>query len=247
MAFTAVRASFGDIEPLRRSFLEESQFQIRYDACHQRGWADHYVLMHDGSAVGYGAIKGQEIADRDTVFEFFLNPDHRRHAAAAFRALLGAAQPAWIECQSNDFPLFSMLCCFARGIAADTILFEDHAQTTLSVPDTLFRRKQTGEPIFTHHSEPLGDYVLERGGRVVATGGYFTHYNMPFADLYMEVDADHRGRGLAPFLLQEIKAACRRDGRVPAARCNVDNEASRAALCKAGMRVCGFMLKGAVG
>ncbi|MCI0691757.1 hypothetical protein L0337_07070 [candidate division KSB1 bacterium] len=41
-----------------------------------------------------------------------------------------------------------------------------------------------------------------------------------------------------------MKKACYLSGRVPAARCNVQNKASRAALLKAGLKVCGFMLKG---
>ena len=32
-----------------------------------------------------------------------------------------------------------------------------------------------------------GDWVLVREGEVVATGGFLTHYNEPFADLYMAV------------------------------------------------------------
>ena len=32
------------IQPLRSLFLQESNFQIRYDACHWRGWADEYVF-----------------------------------------------------------------------------------------------------------------------------------------------------------------------------------------------------------
>jgi RimJ/RimL family protein N-acetyltransferase len=92
----------------------------------------------------------------------------------------------------------------------------------------------------------LGDYVLEVQGEIVATGGFMTHYNPPFGDLYMEVRPDCRGRGYASFILQEIKKACYAAGRVPAARCPIGNKASRAALLKAGMKVCGFMLLGHV-
>jgi len=87
---------------------------------------------------------------------------------------------------------------------------------------------------------------LELKGEVVATGGFARHYNMPFADLYMEVREDSRRKGLGSYILQELKKACYLAGRVPVARCNILNQASRAALLKAGLKVCGFMLKGEI-
>ena len=100
--------------------------------------------------------------------------------------------------------------------------------------------------MFAHEAEPVGDFVLERRGEVVATGGFLLHYNEPFADLYMEVVRAHRRQGAATFLVQELIGQCYRAGRVPAARCSVGNLASRATLTKAGLRPCGFMLRGDV-
>jgi GNAT superfamily N-acetyltransferase len=100
--------------------------------------------------------------------------------------------------------------------------------------------------VFEHRIEPVGDYVVELNGEVVATGGFSLHYNRPFADLYMEVREDRRGRGIGSFLVQELKKECYLAGRVPAARCDLRNAASRATLIKAGLRVCGFMLTGRV-
>jgi RimJ/RimL family protein N-acetyltransferase len=51
---------------------------------------------------------------------------------------------------------------------------------------------------------------------------------------------------LGPALIQEVKRACDLAGRVPAARCDVMNAASRATLLRAGMRICGQMLKARV-
>ena len=72
------------------------------------------------------------------------------------------------------------------------------------------------------------------------------HYNLPFADLYMEVKEDCRRRGYGSFILQEVKKACYLAGRVPAARTGLQNQASRAALTKAGLRVSGFVFTGRV-
>jgi RimJ/RimL family protein N-acetyltransferase len=60
----------------------------------------------------------------------------------------------------------------------------------------------------------------------------------------MEVRKDRWGHGFGSFVLQEVKTACFLTGRDPAARCALQNNASRATLIKAGLRVCGFMLTG---
>ncbi|MEL7123389.1 MAG: GNAT family N-acetyltransferase [Bacteroidota bacterium] len=81
-------------------------------------------------------------------------------------------------------------------------------------------------------------------GQVVADGGYLTHYNPPFVDLFMEVQENHRLKGIGSFLLQEIKKECYRLGKIPAARCSINNEASKATLLKAGFSIAGFVIQG---
>jgi GNAT superfamily N-acetyltransferase len=242
----AVKTTLRNIQSLRALFLQETNRQIRYDACHQRGWTDSYLLELDDVPVGYGAVKGQERHDRDTIFEFYVTPPFRSHSSLLFATLLAAARATWIECQSNDAPLTSLLYQFARDISADVALFEDHVVTRHRLADGVVRLRRRSDRVFEHAVEPVGDYVLDVGGEIVATGGFLLHYNMPFADLYMEVREDRRARGYGSFLLQEVKKACYLAGRVPAARCGLNNTASRAALIKAGLRVCGFMLKGTV-
>ncbi|HEV2134520.1 MAG TPA: GNAT family N-acetyltransferase [Terracidiphilus sp.] len=242
----AKRVPLEEILSLRTLFLQEANHQVRYNACHERGWTDSYLLIADSVSVGYGSIKGREIPERDTVFEYFVVPPFRKYASDLFRSLLAAANPQFIECQSNDPLLSSMLFEFAHGIHADVVLFEDHCVTRLELPDAQVRRKHADEKVFSHQIEPVGEHVLELNGEVIATGGFLLHYNHPFADLYMEVREDCRRRGVASFLLQEVKRECYLAGRVPAARCGIGNAGSRAALCKAGLRVCGFMLSGGV-
>jgi GNAT superfamily N-acetyltransferase len=170
----------------------------------------------------------------------------KKKASELFRQLLAASMAEFIECQSNDLLLSSMLYEFSNAVSADVVLFEDHFATDYSLPGSMFRPRRADDQIFEHKTEPVGDYVVERSGEIVATGGFFLHYNKPFADLYMEVREDCRCRGIATFLLQEVKKECYLAGRVPAARCNLRNVASRAALTKAGLRICGFMLTGKV-
>ena len=219
MTVAAERTKLKMIQPLRALYLQSTNFQIRYDACHDRGWTDSYILTSDGLQVGYGSVMGRDRADRDTVFEFFVIPSFRRQSSALFRALLAASGARYIECQSNDLGLTALLFEFAREISADVILFEDHAVSRHVVPGGIVRRRRKGDAIFAHAVEPVGDYVLEVDGEVVATGG---------------------------FLLQELKRECHLAGRVPAARCDLRNAGSRGALTNAGMRVCGFMLAGVV-
>jgi GNAT superfamily N-acetyltransferase len=241
------RVALQEIQTLRTLFLQETNFQIRYDACHERGWTDSYLLTVNDAQVGYGSVKGRAREDRDTVFEFFVIPSFRKMSSLLFRELLAVSGVKYIECQSNDVLLSSLLFEFAREISADVVLFEDHAVTDHVIPGVVVRRRRADDLIFEHEVEPVGDYVVARGREVIATGGFMLHYNPPFADLYMEVREDCRRRGIASFLLQELKQECYLAGRVPAARCGLENAASRGALTKAGLRVCGFMLTGRTG
>jgi GNAT superfamily N-acetyltransferase len=242
----AVKAKLQDIQSFRALFLQETNFQIRYDACHGRGWTDSYLLKIDDVAVGYGSIKGQQRADRDTIFELYVLPPFRKWSSLLFAGLIAAAGTTYIECQSNDLLLSSMLYEFARDISADVVLFADDFVSEHRIADAVVRPRRADDRIFEHAVEPVGEYVLERGGEIVATAGFMLHYNMPFADLYMEVRTDRRRQGFGSLILQEVKKACYLAGRVPAARCGLQNIASRAALIKAGLRVCGFMLIGTV-
>jgi hypothetical protein len=195
MTAKAVKAKLKDIQSLRALFLQETNFQVRYNACHERGWTDSYLLMIDDVEIGYGSVKGQQIADRDTVFEFYVTPSFRKLSSFVFAELLATSGAKYVECQSNDLLLSSMLFEFSRNIGADTVLFEDHAVTEHTIPGAVVRPRCNDDQIFEHQVEPVGDYVLELGGEILATGGFLLHYNNPFADLYMEVSRDNWGRG----------------------------------------------------
>ncbi len=242
----AVPANLSEIQTLRALFLQESNCQIRYDACHARGWTDSYVLRMNGKHIGYASVKGQEREDRDTIFEFYVIPAFRTLSRDLFVDLLIKSRCTHVECQSNVPLLTSLLHEFVTEVRADTILFSDHSVSGLLVPGAIVRPRVDDEPIFEHTDEPLGSHVLELRGEPVASGGFLLHYNKPFADLYMEVRPDRRRQGYGSFLIQELKRECYLAGRVPAARCNMENLASRATLTRAGMQQCGRMLLGRV-
>ena len=73
-----------------------------------------------------------------------------------------------------------------------------------------------------------------------------SHYNPPYADLYMEVIPEARGRGIGSFLVQELRRVCRESGRIPAARCDPANEASKKALLRGGLVAVGSIVAGEV-
>ena len=79
----AVRTELADIQRLRSLYLQEMNTQIRYDACHSRGWTDSYLLYADDGCAGYGSIKGQQRQDRDTIFEFYVMPATFARSTAA--------------------------------------------------------------------------------------------------------------------------------------------------------------------
>src|SRR3989442_1200905 len=85
---------------------------------------------------------------------------HIQPLRALFRELLAASGVTYIECQSNDRLLSSMLYEFARDIRADVVLFEDHAVTEHVVPDAVIRPRRNGDRVFEHKVEPVGDYVV---------------------------------------------------------------------------------------
>ena len=126
------------------------------------------------------------------------------------------------------------------------VLFEENFSPSIKSDLALFRKRNVIDLIFEHKAEPVGDFILEINKQVVATGGFLLHYNMPFADLFMEVEKSHRKKGLGSFLIQELRRQCYLAGRVPAARTGLDNIASQATLTKAGLKIAGYMLLGHV-
>jgi RimJ/RimL family protein N-acetyltransferase len=227
--------------------LHENNFQIRYNACHERGWSDTYLIEYKGTGVGYGAIKGSEsIKNRDALFEFYLIPTYRHLYSVAFNDLLHVADFRFIETQSNNQPLTALLYQNCYGIRAEAILFEEGTTTFFTREGAFFRSRRANDKVFEHKHEPEGEYVLEWNNEVIATGGFALHYNHPFADLYIEVDELYHRKGFGTFLVQELKRECYLNGRVPAARCNIYNTASKATLLKAGFKIAGYMLSGTV-
>lgn len=236
-----IKTRLSEIQDLRILFLHEGNFQFICNKCHDYGWADTYLFVMDEIRIGYGSVWGtNKREDRDTIFEFYMIKSYTRFSNPAFRMLQETSNVTYVESQSNDLLLTSMLYRYADHINAEAILFEDHFETSHAAADVIFRKKQDTD----HMGEDDSDYVLVRNGEVLASGGLMLNYNFPYADIYMQVKEAFRGHGLGCLLVQELKKEAYRIGRVPAARCNINNDTSRATLLKAGFKVCGYRLKG---
>jgi len=243
MDLKITKTTLKQIQHLRTLFLDEGRFQFIYNKCHENNWADTWLFLADGEKAGYGAVWGAERrADRDAIFEFYLTGAFRRSASLIFSEFCKVTEARLIECQSNDLLLASMLYEFAQNINAEAILFEDDFESDLSLPGTIFTREPAGD----EESHDVGDYLLRHDGEVVATGGFMLNYNKPYADIYMEVKEPFRRRGFGSLIVQELKKEIYQSGRVPAARCNINNRISKATLLKAGFKVCGAILKGEI-
>jgi RimJ/RimL family protein N-acetyltransferase len=237
MHFEIIKTDQATVEPLRRIFLSEVKFQFIYNKCHNAGWADVYLFTINKLHVGYGSVWGKEKRDnRDTIFEFYLSYPFRKYESLIFADFIKCSGAGFIQCQSNDIPITGMLFEYADNIKAEAIVFEDSYETDQNIPGARLIKYEM--------SDSEVEYRLEKDDEIVGTGGYVWNYNYPFIDLYYEVKEEYRKNGFGSLIVQELKKEAYRLKRVPAARCNVKNAASKRTLIKAGMRVCGFILIG---
>ncbi len=237
-----------EILPLREEYRRLMACQIVHDSWHARGFTEQFLLRVGDAVAGYGAIGGAPDAARDTVKEFYLKPRFQEFAVSLCRELIARSDARFIEAQSNDTTLTELLGVLTCDQTSDTLLFADGERSALSLRDVTLRSIDHSDHsrVFPHTTEPIGSWALERTGTLVATGGFFLHYNPPFADIYMEVAQSEQRRGYGSFLVQELVRLAREAGYVPAARCSHDNVASRRALQRGGLRQCGRIVRGRV-
>lgn len=248
MRIDAHRVELEAIAALREHHRREMACQIVHDSLHARGFTHMYALDLDGRCVAYGTVVGFGDEPKETVDEFFVLPEGRAYAAHLFQSLIDAAGARRIQAQTNDRLLTLMLFDRCAAPERDRILFEHALDTRLTCPGATFARTTPAERELLSPGQPgeAADYKLEVGGEIVGTGGILFHYNPPYGDLNMEVGEAHRRQGFGSYLVQELVRTCRSMGKVPAARCNDDNVASRATLQRAGMLPCASILTGTI-
>jgi GNAT superfamily N-acetyltransferase len=241
-------AEVDEIEALRKNYRREMNCQIVHDSIHRRpGWTREYVLEATGAAVGYGSVAVDgPWRDAPALYEFYVELEHRVRTFDLFASLLATCGARVIETQTSARMLSVMLHTFARNIRAEAILFEDAFRTSYAPPGAAFRAA-TADDVEELRRQNLDDgagWVVTMNGEIAGAGGVLYHYNRPYGDVYMKIGEPYRLKGLGAYLVQELKAACRASGSVPAARCNVANLPSRRTLQKAGFTPCGNIVVG---
>ncbi len=227
---------------MRTKFLSALDNQFTYDKCHLYGWADTYLFQVHNEVAGYGSVWGKEKRqDRDSIFEFYLEPAFRRNAHQIFSKFIAASRTEWIECQSNDPFLSEMLFEFAGDINAEAILFEDDFESSIAIEGATLTFSGISES-----NKLCREYVLEHNNQIVGRGGLMLYYNFPYVDIFYGIDEAHQRKGFGSFFVQELKREAYNLGRVPAARTDVNNTISKKAMMKAGMKPCGWRLGGKI-
>lgn len=245
----AVRATeLEEIAPLRQQYRDEMNCQIIFDSIHGRpGWTQEFALEVGHELIGYGsmAISGPW-REKHALYEFFVQREHRMRSFELFTKLLTACNADTIETQTNIPSLLVMLHVFAHSIRSESILFEDQFQTSLAPENAAFRAVQPEdiEALKKHELDDSAGWVATVNGEIAGAGDILYHYNRPYGDIYMKVAEPFRRRGIGAYLVQELKAVCRKGGSVPAARCNINNLPSRSTLQRAGFVPCGNLVSG---
>jgi GNAT superfamily N-acetyltransferase len=248
----SVRPSTAEaVLPLRVRHRQEMNCQIVHDSIHQRdGWTATYILDVLDVTAGFGSIAiAGPWKNKPTIFEFYVLPGHRVRGFELFEALLAASGARFMEVQSNDELLTVMLHTYAQNISSEKIVFRDGTTTGLPAQGTTLQRLTSDQEIWDAIAERHGgaEYQLVLEGTTVATGGLMFHYNVPYADIYMETREAFRRRGFGSYLVQELKREAYELGSIPCARCNPENIASRQSLQKAGLIPFAHILNGSIG
>jgi GNAT superfamily N-acetyltransferase len=236
--------ALAEIVRWRDFYREEMHCQIIHDSIHSRpGWSLEYRLSLGANRVGYGsvAIAGpwKEYA---TIYEYYVIPQFRNRIFDLFSALITGSRARKIETQSNDSLLTAMLHTFGKDVQAESILYHDGMLTNLKPNGASFRFATAAEEPELSPTELESHGVVEFEGRVAGKGGILFHYNRPYGDIFMEVGAPFRNRGIGAYLVQELKRLCYQGGSIPSARCNLANVPSRKTLQKAGFVPCGHII-----
>ena len=250
MLALATTSTAEQVFPLRVRYRQEMNGQIVHDSIHRRdGWTVTYELTFDGVTAGFGSIAiAGPWKDKLTIFEFYVLPEHRAHAFKLFEALLTASNARLMEIQSNDLLLAAMLHTYARDIWSEKIIFRDAITTALQASGATVQQLTSDEETWSAiaHRQGGAEYQLVLDGATVATGGLMFHYNVPYADIYMETVEPFRRRGFGSYLVQELKSRAYALGSIPCARCNPSNVASRETLQKAGLVPFAHILNGSI-
>ncbi len=237
--FTAVEVPRPEIAPWRNELRAESACQIVHDSLYERrDWCLQYLLQLGGTPVGFaGLAVAGPWKGRRTVFDFFLQRAERDSWPELWDTFAQASRADSYELQTN-LPLMPELVGRLPGPhQIDRLVYAEGQTTTLPSQGARLRQMTSVQETQLCLQERAGqcEWVLELEGAEVGKGTLLFHYNVPHADIAMDIPGPFRRRGLGAYLAQELKRAARDLGAIPAARTSPDNFASQRTLEKAGM------------
>ena len=239
---TVRRVDASSIEPLRERIRARAEAQIVRDSILPRGLAEAWVVSIGESVAAYAAVWVRHFPGR--VFEFEVADGIAPgRVGELFAALVRASGATEVEWQTN-LPEAARWDSFADESRIEHLLFEDGDDAPTALANARVRARTPSDDV--GGGVPEGEWVVELDALPVAAGGILTHYNPPYGDLFFEVVPGARRRGVASFLVGQLRTIARESGLAPAARCDPGNEASRRTLLRGGMRRSGALLSGRI-
>ncbi len=226
--------SAADVAGMRELYQHECNCQLITYSMVPRGLADSWRITVDGELAGHGAVWNRHFPGR--VSEFYVLPSHRSLTNVLFQQFIQCASPTEIGAQTNVPPMLTLLYAFCKEIWHENYLFQHSKPAGISI---------SGGKLSASPHEP-NEWTLDVNGTTMGKGGILHHYNVPYSDLYMEVLPEFRSKGMGSYLVQQLASLCWQMGRIPCARCNTDNVASRKTLERAGLACCGHYLAGRI-
>ncbi len=234
MRIVAQHCSASDVVGMRELYQHECRCQVIAYSMLPRGLADSWSIVVGGTMVGYAGIWNKHYPGR--VSEFYVIPAYRSLQDELFQAFLLTATPIEIGAQTNIPHMATLLYDYCDSISQKNVHFQYDNHPGLALSGATLQICD----------DSANEWLLQREEQIMAKGGILHHYNAPYSDLYMEVFPQFRRLGAGSYLVQELAARCWQLGRIPCARCNVDNSASRRTLRRAGLRCCGYNLAGKI-
>lgn len=239
------------IAGLRERHCEAMGAQIVRWSWLTRGFVDAFEIRVGTRRTGYALVGGAPGEARNGVVELFAPEMDSVARSVALERVVEVTRARRVLAQTNDQQLHSAYVLLRRTCRETHVLFAAPAGVARpgEASGATFRRLEANERagVFRHESEPVGEWCVEAGGEVVATGGYLTHYNEPWVDVHMEVASHARLRGYGSMAVAGVVREAWLRGLRCAARCRVENEASARCLARAGMKEAGRLIEGEVG
>lgn len=244
------REDINDIKELRRKRFDELPLpQELYNEILVK-YTKPVVFIDNGKEVGYGLIN-----DEGVLYEFYLIPSHVPEVEYILTRLLKEYSIHKIVCQSFDHLIFSQ--CIIRMKSRKMIGYNFRERIESKQPVDHFdlkMRKATMDDhdIILNNREEIFDdsevgdipYYINKGAIFMFEDdkGVFHGYGLMnrtlpdrnWYDVGMLVHPDHRGKGVATFIIDRLADQVTMMGGVPNAGCAFDNIGSKKTLERAG-------------